>query len=66
MHQGNQRNLREVVASSARSILVSVAFADNPNETTGHLIHPVDVCPANRPIDSGVLGYDPLDQLTLE
>lgn len=66
MHQGNQRNLREVIASSARSILVSVAFADNPNETTGHLIHPVDVCPANRPIDSGGLGYNPLDQLTLE
>lgn len=66
MHQGNQRNLREVVAASARSIFVSVAFADNPNMSTGHIIHAVDDCPANRPVDSGVLGYDRLDHLTLE
>ena len=63
MHQGNQHNLREVVASSARSILVSVPFSDS---NIGHIIQRVVACPANRPVDSGVLGYDRLDQLTLE
>jgi hypothetical protein len=67
MHQGNQSNLREVVASSARSILVSVPFSDNSNDlNTGHIIKSVDSCPPNPSINSGGLGYETLNQLTLE
>jgi hypothetical protein len=67
MHKGNQRNLREVVASSARSILVSVPFSDEPKDSkSGHIIKPVDSCPPNLSIDFGGLGYKTLNQLTLE
>ncbi|MBD1848316.1 hypothetical protein H6F89_34210 [Cyanobacteria bacterium FACHB-63] len=70
MHRDRQRNLQDVVASSARSILVSVPFPDNTSDpsgsSTGHLIHQASGCPVNRPISANVLGYDRLDQLMLE
>ncbi len=66
MHRGDELNLREVVASSARSILVSVPFFENPTHSQGHLIKAVETCAANRPIASDRLGYQALDQLMLE
>jgi Baseplate J-like protein len=50
MHQGDRRNLQTIVASSPRSILVSVPFGDTIG--TGHLIQPAGTCPPNR----GILG----------
>jgi hypothetical protein len=67
MHQGNQRNLREVVASSSRSILVSVPFISNTNDSQiGHLITQVTSNPPNLSTTPDGLGYLPLNLLTLE
>jgi hypothetical protein len=67
MHQGNQNNLREAVASSARSILVSVPFSEGVKDPkSSHIITPVNSCPPNQPTSSGGLGYKTLNQLTLE
>jgi len=61
MHQGDRRNLQEAVASSARSILVSVPL-------DGHLIQEVGDCPPNKKLnlDEFNYGYQPLDELQLE
>jgi hypothetical protein len=69
MHQGNQQNIREVVASSSRSILGSVPFGDSVNNVSGHIIKQADTCPPNPSLAgnySGKLGYEQLDNLKLE
>ncbi|NEP61782.1 MAG: hypothetical protein F6K31_33325, partial [Symploca sp. SIO2G7] len=48
MHQGQQRDLREFTASTARSILVSVPFQPDTNQ--GHIIQPITTYPQNLPI----------------
>ena len=58
MDLGKQVNVREAVASTARSILISVPFADS--EAQGHIIKPVETHPPNQPIAVGKLGYEPL------
>jgi hypothetical protein len=50
MHQGTQQDLREVAASTARSILVSVPF--DPATNQGHLIQPITAYPPNLPPSS--------------
>jgi len=64
MHQGNQRNLREVVASSARSILVSAPFSDD--SSIGHVIQPIQTYPPTVPIRPNEFGYTPLENLILD
>lgn len=61
IHQGDRRNLQEAVASSARSILVSVPL-------DGHLIQKVGDCPPNKKLnlDEFNYGYQPLEELQLE
>ena len=67
MRQGNQRNLREVIASSSRSILVSVPFISNTNGSQiGHLITQVTSDPPDLSTNPDELGYLPLNLLTLE
>ncbi|MDJ0728842.1 MAG: hypothetical protein QNJ33_02510 [Crocosphaera sp.] len=65
MHQGNNRNLKEVSASSARSILVSVPFSEDTSNPNRHIIQPITTHTVNQPIETG-LGYHPLNELTLE
>ena len=65
MHQGNNRNLKEVTASSARSILVSVPFSDDSSNPNRHIIQPITTHSVNQPIETG-LGYHPLNEVTLE
>jgi hypothetical protein len=63
MHRGSERNLREIAASSARSILVSVPFV---GDNTGHRILEATPCPEQPRLEREVLGYEPLDHLELE
>ena len=64
MDIGEQFNLREATASTARSILVSVPFADNEDE--GHIIKPRETHPPNQPIATGKLGYESVRKLKLK
>jgi hypothetical protein len=59
MHQEDRRNLQEVVASTPRSILVSVPFGE-------HIIRSVGTCPPNQNLQREGLGYQSLEQLQLE
>jgi hypothetical protein len=63
MHQGTQQDLREIIASTARSILVSA-----PVTATGmsHMIEPILTYPPNQSLVSGKLGYEPVSQIILE
>ncbi|OUL37362.1 hypothetical protein BV372_02920 [Nostoc sp. T09] len=62
MHHDNQRNVREAIASTARSVLTSVSA-----ETTGqtHIIQEATTIAANEKFVSGILGYESLDALEL-
>ncbi len=64
MDIGEQLNLREATSSTARSILVSVPFADNEDE--GHIIKPIETHPPNQPIATGKLGYESVRKLKLK
>jgi hypothetical protein len=64
MDIGEQFNVREAAASTARSILVSVPFADS--EDQGHIIKPIEIHPANQPIATGKLGYESVEKLKLK
>lgn len=66
MHQGSQRDIREFVAPSARSILVSVppSTATSPGPYR-HQIERASACPDSRPLETEKLGYTPLDQIIL-
>lgn len=52
MDLDGQLNLREAVASTAHSILVSVPFADR--EDQGHIIKPIGTHPPNQPIVTSI------------
>ncbi|MFN6570939.1 hypothetical protein [Dendronalium sp. ChiSLP03b] len=64
MHQNNQRDIQEAIASTARSVLTSVSL-----KTTGqnHIIQEFQETTAvpNPKLESGVLGYESLDNLEL-
>ena len=64
MFHNGQDDVREALASTARSVLTSVA----PNHPTGHSIKPYRKPTAitpNPPLETGILGYEPLDNLVL-
>ena len=62
-----QQNLTKVSAQTARSILVSVPFADSQQ---GHVIKAINTDTLHSYKDTlesdNILGYNPLSQLTLE
>ncbi|MDZ8055894.1 MAG: baseplate J/gp47 family protein [Aulosira sp. ZfuVER01] len=62
MHHDNQRNVREAIASTGRSVLTSVSL-----ETTGqtHIIQEATTVADNQKLASGILGYESLDALEL-
>lgn len=65
MHQGDQKDIREFVAPTARSILVSVAPSTATPPGPGHLIRPATDCPTSPSLTADTLGYPPLDQLQI-
>jgi len=65
MHQGSQQDIREFVAPTARSILVSVPPSSSKPSATNHIIRKASACPDSKPLASDTLGYTPLNQITL-
>lgn len=69
MHSQNQRDVREVVASTARSILTSVSLVTTKQT---HIINEINAIkeaakiPANQKLASGTLGYEALADIILE
>jgi hypothetical protein len=63
MHQRTQQDLREIVASTAHSILVSAS----PTAPTGmsHIIEPITTYPPNQSLVTGELGYEPVSQIIM-
>lgn len=64
MHQGSQRDIREFIAPTARSILVSIPPSSSPG-SPGHLITRASACPGPSVPSHPTLGYTPLTDLTL-
>ncbi|MBD2199392.1 MULTISPECIES: baseplate J/gp47 family protein [Calothrix] len=62
MHHDNQRNVKEAIASTARSVLTSVSVL-----TTGqtHIIQEAHTIAEQPKLASGILGYESLDNLEL-
>jgi Baseplate J-like protein len=63
MHHHNQRDVREAIASTARSVLTSVSV-----ESTGqtHMIKEANTVFVNQKLASGILGYEALADIILQ
>ena len=63
MHHDNQRDVREAIASTARSVLTSVSV-----KTTGqtHIIQEATTVFLNQKLASGILGYEALADIILQ
>ncbi|AFY99504.1 baseplate J/gp47 family protein [Calothrix sp. PCC 6303] len=63
MHQENQRDIREAIASTVRSLLTSVSLT-----TTGqtHIINEASTLTTNPKFFSGTLGYEALGNIILQ
>ncbi|MEM9212734.1 MAG: hypothetical protein AAGD25_00025 [Cyanobacteria bacterium P01_F01_bin.150] len=64
MFHNKQTNVREAIASTARSVLTSVPY---DNSTMGHIIteHKEQALAPNVPLKPGILGYEVLDNLII-
>lgn len=65
MNQGDQKDIREFVAPTARSILVSVAPSTATPPGPGHIIRQASDCPASPALTDETLGYPPLNQIQI-
>lgn len=65
MNQGDQKDIREFVAPSARSILVSVVPSTATPPGPGHIIRQAADCPASSALTDETLGYPPLNQIQI-
>jgi len=65
MNQGDQKDIREFVAPTARSILVSVVPSTFTPPGPGHLIRPATNCPLSPSLTTDTLGYPPLNQIPI-
>lgn len=65
MNQGDQKDIREFVAPTARSILVSVVPSTATPPGPGHLIRPATNCPLSPSLTTDTLGYPPLNQIQI-
>ncbi|MDJ0620110.1 MAG: baseplate J/gp47 family protein [Calothrix sp. MO_192.B10] len=63
MHHKNQRDVREAIASTARSILTSVSLTST-NQT--HIIQSAPEVSENQKLASGILGYKALADIILQ
>ncbi|BAY23219.1 hypothetical protein NIES2100_29830 [Calothrix sp. NIES-2100] len=63
MHHENQRDVREAIASTARSILTSVPIAST---SSTHIINEAITLADNQKFFSGTLGYEPLGKIILQ
>ena len=64
LFHNDRDNVQEAIATTARSVLTSVPY-DHP---AGHVIKeykPPTVALPNVPLETGILGYEPLDNLVL-
>jgi hypothetical protein len=65
MNQGTEKDIREFVASTARSILVSVEPSTDTTSGTGHRIEEVSTCPTSPSLVTDQFGYPPLNQIQI-
>jgi len=65
MNQGDQKDIREFVAPTARSILVSVAPSTAAPPGSGHIIRQASDCPTSPALTDETLGYPPLNQIQI-
>ncbi len=63
MHHQNQRNVREAIASTARSILTSVSLTSTSQH---HIINKAPEVSENQKLASGTLGYEALADIILQ
>ena len=63
MHHNNRRNVREAIASTARSILTSVSVE---NTAQKHIIKEANTIPENQKLVSETLGYEALEDIEIQ